>query len=141
MHLKFYIVWLFLIRFEVKEKNVKIVIGRTVGAPRMSIPRKTRMRQLTHNRTCLIVVKNVRRCVNSIDNIIVWRLQYEVITNLYFIVYYGWATPYYLKLFQVGFCISWSVISKVVIEFQCHIYSYIISHCVQDTMQSIHFPN
>ena len=32
---------------------MKIVIGRTVGAPRMSdIPRKTRMRQLTHMLNC-----------------------------------------------------------------------------------------
>jgi len=99
LHLKFDIVSLFLNRFEIKKKNVEIVIGRAVaylerrpvGAPQMSIPRKTRMRHLTH---MLIVVKNVAHCVNSIDNIIVRRLRYEVITNHYFIFYYGWVSPY-----------------------------------------------
>jgi len=62
----------------------------------MSIPRKTSMSQLTH-RPMLNCSKE--RCVNLIDNIIVWRLRYEVITNLNFNLYYGWETPYCVKMF------------------------------------------
>jgi len=36
-------------------------------------------------------------------------------------------------------CISWNVIGKLVIEFQCHIYSYLISHSVLYAMQKFIF--
>jgi len=75
-----------------EENNVEIVIRRALGAPRMSSLYLEDDRGCINWRTILIVgLVERRRGVNSIDNIIVWRLRYEVIrpTNLYFIFYYG----------------------------------------------------